>query len=178
MTFDSLSPSEKRMGALLGIVLVLVVNLLVARFFVNNYRRIREQSMEKSAQRDALLALASHADLWEKRATWLQKKQPKLESEAVAGTALLNQIKELASSRGVTLAKAQPGNARTDSMGTASIPVSFSLKGSWKQVCEFCMDLQAPEKFVVFQDARLRLDAQDAKMLEGDFTVAKWFVSK
>jgi Tfp pilus assembly protein PilO len=108
----------------------------------------------------------------------LQKSQPKLESEAIAGTALLNQIKALAGSHGVTLAKAQPGNARTDSMGTAAIPVSFSLKGSWKQVCEFCMDLQSPEKFVVFQDARLRLDAQDAKMLEGDFTVAKWFAAK
>lgn len=179
MKLDSLSPSEKRLGAILGIVVVVVFNLLVARFFVTNYRRIRDQGGEKASQRDALTALAESSDLWEKRAAWLQKSQPKLDSESAAGTALLTQVKALATSHNVTLSKAQPGVARSDaSMGVTAVPVQFTLKGSWKNVCEFCMSLQSPEKFVVFQDARLRVDTQDATLLEGDFTVAKWFASK
>jgi hypothetical protein len=178
MTLDTLSPSEKRLAAILGAVVALVVNLVVVRFFVTNYRSIRDQGIEKTAQRDGLAALAESADHWEKRAAWLQGKQPKLESESAAGTDLLSQVKALAATYHVTLSKAQPGVARTDSMGITAIPVQFALKGSWKHVCEFCMQLQAPEKFLVFQDARLRVDAQDATQLEGDFTVAKWFASK
>jgi hypothetical protein len=178
MTLDSLSPSEKRMAAILGVVVVLVLNLVVGRFFLTNYRRIRDQSVEKKAQRDTLLALAQTGDLWEARAAWLQKKQPKLESESVAGNDLLSHVKTLAGSTHVTLSKAQPGVARTDSMGVTAIPVQFNLKGNWKNVCDFCMQLQSPDKFIVFQDARLRVDAQDATLLEGDFTVAKWFASK
>lgn len=178
MTLDTLSPSEKRLATVLGVVMVLVLNAVVARFFVTNYRRIRDQGVEKTAQRDGLAALAQSADRWEQRAAWLQKKQPKLESESAAGTDLLTQIKALAATHHVTLSKAQPGVARTDAMGVTAIPVQFALKGSWKHVCEFCMQLQAPEKFLVFQDARLRVDAQDATQLEGDFTVAKWFASK
>jgi Tfp pilus assembly protein PilO len=178
MTFDTLTPSEKRLGALLGVILAVVLNLVVARFFVTNYRKISDQGREKISQRDTLMNLAQSADLWEKRAAWLQKKQPKVESESAAGTALLSQVKTLATSTQVTLSKAQPGVARTDAMGITAIPVQFTLKGTWKNVCEFCMQLQAPEKFIVFQDVRLRVDAQDYTQLEGDFTVAKWFAAK
>jgi hypothetical protein len=40
------------------------------------------------------------------------------------------------------------------------------------------MELQAPDRFLVFQQARLKVDPSDATSMQGDFTVAKWFPSK
>jgi len=58
------------------------------------------------------------------------------------------------------------------------VPVQFEIKGNWKSMCTFLMELQAPDRFLVFQQARLKVDPSDATSMQGDFTVAKWFPSK
>lgn len=174
MNFQQFSASERRLIAVAGILVGLMLNYAVLKFFINNRSQIREATERKKEQLATLDSLASQSPLWAKRDQWLKAIQPKLESEAQAGNELLNFLKELAARNGLSLSKQQLASSKNESFAT-TIPVVFELKGNWKGFCQFLIDLQAPERFVVVQQARLKVDSSDATAMFGEFTVAKWF---
>lgn len=177
MNFQQFSPSEKRLMAIVGTMVAVLLNVVVVRFFLSNRTQIADSAVQKTAQIESLRTLAAQSGLWEQRANWLQKAQPKLESEAAAGNTLLTFLKETATKHGITLSKQQLASARNET-GATAIPVQFELKGNWKGFCGFLIDLQAPDRFLVVQQARLKVDAADATVMQGDFTIAKWFAPR
>ncbi len=177
MKLSELSTSEKRLVSIVAVLVVLLVNIVVLKFFVSTRTQLTQQSTQKKALSESLEALVESAPLWASRAQWMQKVQPKLESEAAEGNALLNQLKESASKHGVVLSKQQLLSAKNEP-GVVAVPVQFELKGSWKGLCTFLQDLQAPERFIVVQQSRIRVDAADATQMLCDFTVAKWFAAR
>ena len=177
MSLESLSTSERRLVFITGTLFAIVLNLFFVRFFLKNRAQIQSLTEQKTEQHEAVRALAENAGLWEKRAAWLQTVHVKLESEAAAGNALINFVKVLAAKTGVSIAKQQLGASRSEGAITA-VPVQFELKGNWKAICGFLMELQAPDRFLVLQQARLKIDPTDATSMQADLTVAKWFPSK
>jgi Tfp pilus assembly protein PilO len=177
MSLENLSKSERRLVFITGTLFAIVLNLFFVRFFLKNRAQIQSLTDQKTEQYEALRALAENSRLWEARATWLQTVHVKLDSEAAAGNSLINFVKVLAARTGVSIAKQQLSASRVDGAVTA-VPVQFELKGNWKAVCGFLMDLQAPDRFLVLQQARLKIDPTDATSMQADLTVAKWFPSK
>ncbi len=177
MNFQQFSPSERRLIAIFATIVAVLLNVIVVRFFMTNRAQIAELARQKSAQIESLDALSAQSEVWDQRAKWLQKLQPKLESEAAAGNTLLTFLKEAASKHGITLSKQQLASARNET-GATAIPVQFELKGNWKGFCGFLIDLQAPDRFLVVQQARLKVDSTDATVMQGDFTIAKWFAPR
>jgi uncharacterized membrane protein YeiB len=177
MNFSELSKREKFFVAVVAGLVAVLVNLLVIKFFVKTRGELAQQAAQKTQMCESLRLLMENGALWEDRAKWLQKTQPKLEDETVEGNALLNVLKEKASKHGVTLSKQQFGSQRTES-GAVAIPVQFELKANWKNLCGFLSDLQAPERFIVIQQSRLRIDPADATQMLCDMTVAKWFAPR
>lgn len=177
MNFDQLSPSERRLVAAFALMLLVVVNFFGVRFFMNRRAQIVDAAAQTRSEIASLEELEGDAGMWERRMEWLRKSQPRLESEAAAGSALLNAVKESASRHGLTVSKHQPASAKPEA-GAVAIPLQFELRGSWKGFCEFLMELQGPERFVVVQNARLKVDPSDATVMHGDFTIAKWFAPR
>ena len=177
MSLENLSKSERRLVFVTGALFVLVLNLFLIRFFLKNREQIQKLADQKREEYAALVLLSENAQLWEKRAAWLQAVHLKLDSEAAAGNALINFVKSVSAKSGVSIAKQQLGASRVDG-GVTAVPVQFEIKGNWKSMCTFLMELQAPDRFLVFQQARLKVDPSDATSMQGDFTVAKWFPSK
>lgn len=177
MNLQGLSSSEKRLLAILCVLLAIVVNGGLAKFFVKNRRLIADQEQEKRAQIEAMQVVAQGAPFWRARSEWLQTAQPRFESEASAGNALLTSVKELASKQGLSLSKQQLASVLSEP-GVEAIPVQFEVKGGWQGFCRFLMDLQAPDRFIVIQSARLKVDPSDATAMRGDFTIAKWFAPR
>jgi len=177
MKFSELSKSEKRLVSIVVVLVVLLLNVVVLKFFLRTRADLEQQLAQKKAMCESLRLLANAAPLWEKRAQWLQTSQPKLVDAAAEGNALLNVLKDTASKHGVTLSKQQLAASRPENGGVA-VPVQFELKGRWNGVCGFLADLQAPERFVVIQQSKLRVDSTDASQMQCDFTVAKWFASR
>jgi Tfp pilus assembly protein PilO len=177
MNFQKLSPSERRLVAIFGFLIAVLLNFVLVKFFLKNRSEIAELMAQKSAQVVAMKALSEKASFWKERSEWMRTAQPRIESEASAGNLLLNFLKENSAKNGLTFSKQQLVAARSDS-GFTSIPVKFELKGSWKGLCQFLIDLQAPDRFLVVQDATLRVDSADATMMLGDFTIAKWFATR
>lgn len=177
MKLSDFSPSERRLMAVVGGLAAVLLNVVVLKFFIKTREQIRTQSAEKSAMTASLRELEATAPLWETRAEWLKKVQPKLADEQSEGNALLTLLKESASKHGLTLSKQELVPAKTES-GITAVPVKFEFKGGWKGVCAFFAELQAPEKFLVVQQSRMRVDSADATQMQCDCTVAKWFAAR
>lgn len=177
MNWKKLSPSEKRLTTIFGLLVAILLNFALVKFFLSNRANISEALAQKSAQLLAMQALAEKSAFWKERSEWMRSAQPKLENEASAGNLLLNFLKETAAKSGITFSKQQLVSARQEAGGTA-IPVKFELKGSWKGFCQFLIELQAPDRFLVVQEAVLRVDPADATVMIGDLTIAKWYASK
>lgn len=177
MKLSELSQSEKRLMAIVACLVVVLLNVVVFQFFAKTRRQLAAQLEQKSSLVGSLRELEASTPKWEGRAQWLQKVQPKLGSEQAEGNALLTFLKESASKHGLTLAKQQLASAKTDG-GITAVPVQFEFKGSWRGVCAFFAELQAPDRFVVIQQSRMRVDPADATQILCDCTVAKWFAAR
>jgi Tfp pilus assembly protein PilO len=177
MKISELSTSEKRLVGVVATLAALLLNLLVAKFFLNTRSQLAQQAVQKTTMSDSLKLLVADAPMWEERANWLQKSQPKLENDVAEGNALLNALKENASKHGVTLSKQQLVPAKNET-GAVAVPVQFEVKANWKNLCGFLNDLQGPDRFIVIQQSRLRIDPADATQMLCDMTVAKWFAAR
>jgi Tfp pilus assembly protein PilO len=177
MKLSELSQSEKRLMGIVAVLVAVLLNIVVFQFFVKTRRQLDAQLEQKSALAVSLRELETTSPMWEQRTQWLQKVQPKLGSEQAEGNALLTFLKESASKHGLTLAKQQLVSAKTEG-GITAVPVQFEFKGPWRGVCAFFAELQAPDRFVVVQQSRLRVDPSDATLMLCDCTVAKWFVAR
>jgi Tfp pilus assembly protein PilO len=177
MKLSELSQSEKRLMGVVGVLVVLLLNLVVFQFFSKTRTQLESQLSQKAALAGSLRELEATAPLWEQRAQWLQKVQPKLGSEQTEGNALLTFLKESASKHGLTLAKQQLVSAKTEG-GITAVPVQFECKGPWRGVCAFFAELQAPDRFLVVQQSRMRVDPSDATLMLCDCTIAKWFAAR
>lgn len=177
MNLQQLSPSERRLIFVFAALAFALLNFSGVRFLMKKRSQIAQISEEVSGRIRSLQKTASQSALWEQRAQWLKNSQPKLESEAAAGNNLLNTLKESAAKHGLALSKPQLATSRSEN-GITAVPVQFELKGNWAGFCQFLIDLQAPDRFVVVQQARLRVDSADGTQMYGDFTVAKWFAPR
>jgi hypothetical protein len=177
MNWQKLSPSEKRLTLIFGLLVAGLLNFGLVKFFLSNRTQLVELLAQRSTQLLAMQALSEKSAFWKERSEWIRATQPKLDNEAAAGNLLLNFLKETAAKNGVSLSKQQLVSARQEAGGTA-IPVKFELRGSWKGFCQFLVDLQAPDRFLAVQDAVLRVDPADTTVMTGDFTIAKWFAPR
>ena len=164
------------MGVVAGL-LVLLLNAAVVKYFLNTRASMVQQRAQKTELCDSLRLLTENSALWESRADWVQKKQPKLEGEQAEGNALLNLLKNSAAKHGVTLSKQQLVPAKTE-MGSTAVPVECELKANWKSMCAFLSEIQSPDRFTVIQQSRLRIDPSDATQMLCNITVAKWFAPR
>lgn len=176
MKLSQLSKSEARLVGIVAVMAAVLLNLVVFKYFSTTRAQIAQEAAQKTATLESLRQLQRDFGFWEERAQWLQKAQPKVTSDAEGG-ALLNLLKESAAKNGLNLSKQQLVSSRNDA-GVMAVPVQFELKGNWKSLCGFLTELQAPERFIVIQQARLRVDASDATQMQCDFTVAKWFAPR
>ena len=177
MKLSELSQSEKRLVGIVAVLVTVLLNVVVFQFFAKTRLQLNTQLAQKTTLVGSLRELEATAPLWEQRAQWLQKVQPKLGSEQTEGNALLTFLKESASKHGLTLAKQQLASAKTDG-GITAVPVQFEFKGPWRGVCAFFAELQAPDRFLVIQQSRMRVDPSDATQMLCDCTVAKWFAAR
>lgn len=177
MKFSELSTSEKRLVGVVAALSGLLLNVLVVKFFLTTRSQLIQQAGQKATMCASLRLLVEDAPLWEERANWMQKRQPKLENDVAEGNALLNVLKENASKHGVSLAKQQLVPAKNET-GAVAVPVQFEVKANWKNLCGFLAELQGPERFIVVQQSRLRVDPADATQMLCDMTVAKWFAAR
>jgi hypothetical protein len=165
---------EKTLATFVGILIVALLTFTLGRFFLRHHRELKNQLASKAAELGAMQALMTERDVWVERDAWMAGKQPRLEKPGGAGVALLEETKKVADSHSVQIKDQVIGTPENRPPNYQSVAVQFKTTSTWSDLVDFLKEMQAPERFIVFEKGGVKLEADKAKF-EGDFRVAKWF---
>ena len=174
---QQMTQRERTLAMLVGGILFVFVNLFLVKYFVNQHRQLRADLAAKAITLDTMHTLLAERDLWLQRAHWLGEKQPPLTNSDGAAVALLEAAKEIAKKHSITLENSVLGKVDNKPHYSA-VSVNFDTKSKWQDLVAFLREMQAPEQFIVFENANLQKDSGDQTQMRGRFKLAKWFAPK
>ena len=172
-----LSQREKMLASIVGGVVLFVLNVVVIKFFVTNQGRLRGEFGAKTLQLQAMRMRYENKEKWAALDAWLKEKQPVLKHESRAGGELLDEIRDIAKKTDVQPLEPQILNPERRPL-YVSVPVTIETKASPKALRNFLYEMQAPDRFIVFESAKLQIDKEDKALMHCTFRVAKWFAPK
>ncbi len=167
---------EKKMGMVVGTILLVVANYLLVDFFFKNRALLSKELATKKAGLEVRRTLFAEKDLWQARADWLKAKQPKLVNASGAGVAFFDSLKVEASKHNVILEAPTFGNPEKREYAIA-VPVTFDAKSNWENLGKFLKEIQKPESFIVFETSNIQIDPGDKTQMRAHFRAAKWYAT-
>ncbi len=169
-----LSNREKILSAVVGGTFFLLLNFFLIGYFLKNNASLRAEVAQQRKQLAVSQNLMTEVPQWAERDAWLKAHQPRMESQTTAGVKLLDHVTEMAKKH--TLEVLQPAVGVFERHADYNaVPVSVEIKGKWKDLLGFMLEMQGPDKFIVFESSSLRVDTQDATQMDVKFKISKWF---
>ncbi len=171
---------ERMLAFIVGTLVVVMITYMLVGYLMKQQHDLMQQIKDKTVTLTTMKSLVEERPTWEARDQWLRQNQPKLDNANSAGVALLEQLKTIGQTHGLTPTEAQIGtpdaNSRTVGKGSyQAFSVSFTVKGKWEDLVGFLYDAQTPTNFLVFEKATLQLDKEDKTQVAGNFKLAKWY---
>lgn len=174
--FQKMNQRERLLGAIVGGVLFLLINLLIWSSLFGALQSAKARLAARQSERSQQTVFLRERMMWQRRDDWLKKNQPALKSPVEAST-LLDELKQAAGKRSVLIENPAIGTSDSNS-NYQSVFASIETKSPWQPLVQFLYDVQKPESFVVFESVNLAIDSSDATMMRGKFKVGRWFVPK
>jgi hypothetical protein len=174
---QQMSPREKTLAMVVAAMAVLIISFGLFRYLTKWHSQLRSQLTGKTSELAEMQALMSERDMWVQRDEFMKSKQPALTNSVAVGATLMEETKAVADKHGVII-KEQSFSPAADSKSTLYKPVTINLKTSSTkdELIDFCYNLQAPDRFLVFEKANFKIDESDKSKMAGTFTLSKWFV--
>ena len=172
---ERMNQRERMLAYVVAGILFLLINIFVWSALFRMSAGARSSYADQRSTRAAQTVYLGEEKMWQKRADWLKKHQPKLTDPAEASS-LLTMVKEIANRYNVQIEDPQIGPVET-TPSHQSVSASFETKSGWEPLVHFLYDAQKPEAFVVFENVNLMVDANDPTVMQGRFKIAKWFAS-
>ena len=170
----ALNAREKVLSFLVGGTVLLLVNVFVIQFLLDNYRKLQADYAAKTQSLRVMRELVANTGPWKEREEWLSAKQPLLQNPATAAVDLLREVKDIAQQQGVAIEQQALGEPQTEAQYTA-VNVTLETKSTWEAMVRFMHALQNPGQFLVVDNANLRIDTQDQTKMRGQWRVSKWY---
>ena len=182
--FHRLTRRERTLTLAVAGTAFVILNLLAISLLLDAYSHLTRQYAEDQGNLLRLKALAAQQPTWSQRNEWLNATQPILLNRDRAGTALYEQIQNLARAKQVMLTSLQikpaatvPGGttARTGGDAPQVVSVDAETQGDWRETVHFLTEVQKPENFLVFELASLHRNPSDPKQMKCKFIISKWY---
>ncbi len=174
--FLRMNPRERVLSIIIAGALFLLINLYLWNSLLGMLTRTRTELAERRAMRTQQTVFLQEKPMWEKRAEWLKKNQPTLQSPQEASS-LLDQVKQVASKHKVLLENPSIGSGESNPNYQA-VFAAVETKSPWPPLVHFLYEVQKPESFVVFESVNLAIDSADPTMMRGKFKIGRWFAPK
>jgi hypothetical protein len=162
------------MSLIVGAAVFFIINILLWSWLFGALGRARAELAERKSSRAQQSVYIKERDLWTKREEWIQKNQPTLTGPGEASKLLEEQIKPVAAKHNVLIENPQIGSGET-TPHHQTVFSSLETKSPWPVLVHFLYDVQSPEKFIVFENVVLSIDANDPTMMRGKLKIARWF---
>ena len=182
--FQRLTRRERILTLLVAGTVFVIANLLAIRFLLDAYTGLARQYRDDQSNLLRLRALASQQPMWVQRNDWLKSAQPILINRDRAGTALYEQVQNLARAKQIMVKSLQIKPAATTPAGTTArvdpdapqiVSVDAETQGDWRETVHFLAEIQKPENFLVFDQASVRANPTDPKQMQCHFLISKWY---
>ena len=147
---------DPRLGV--GGVLFLLVNLGDLERAPRDERGSRHYLRRRAVRSTAQKVYLNEYKMWQRRAEWLQKRQPALTNPAEASP-LLTQLQQIAAKYKVQIDNPQIGSVEKRPIHQ-SVSATIETKSAWEPLVHFLYDVQKPEAFIVFESANLMIDSE------------------
>ncbi|HEX4640413.1 MAG TPA: hypothetical protein VH252_03450 [Chthoniobacterales bacterium] len=171
--YQRLNPRERRLSAIVGGIVFLLLNWFVWGKLLGALDRARGDLVARQNTRKVQDVFIRERGLWEKRAEWLKDHQPALKGPGDAST-LLDQVKQVAGKHSVLIENPAIGTSDA-TPDRQAVFASFDVKSDWPGLVKFLYDVQQPESFIVFESVTLNIDAADPTQMRGKMKIARWF---
>lgn len=172
--YKRMNQRERTLAALVGGVLLLLINLFIWSWILGAIGRGRTELAERQELRKQQEIFMKEQDLWKKREQWLQQHQPVFKGAGEASTLLEQQLRPVAAKYTVLVENPQIGSGES-TPNHQSVWASIETKSHWDSLIHFLYDVQQPEAFIVFESVNLVIDPSDPTMMHGKFKIARWF---
>lgn len=169
-----MSPRERTLALLVGGVLLVLVNLILIKFFLQKHGEFQKAVTATQAKIDALKQRESQRTLWAERDAWLTQKLQTMGDPQVENRQLGEVVKEVARKHSVLLENPNYGVPRKEA-GHTTLGYRISAKGAWEPMMDFLRELQGPGQFISYEPLEVKVDPSDKTLLRADLTVTKWF---
>jgi hypothetical protein len=172
--FATMSQREKILAAIVGGAVFLLFNIILLNVLNRQQLALRSGIASKRTELETMKTLIAERDMWQKRDAWLSGKQPAIGNEGTAQVQLLEHVKKLAGTAGVTLENpviATPGKSQY----YRSVGVNVETKSLWPALVKFLQSLQQPGDCVVIESASVQIDPSDNTRMKGVLKIAKWY---
>ena len=173
----TMNKREKLLLAVTAVVVGVLVNFYLVRFFLSNRADLTRQLATTQVKIDTLKKRETERELWAKRDAWLNAKLPVLGDPDVASKALRESILEIAKKNGVILEAPSPGTP-IPQPGHISLGVKFDAKAPWEAMFNFLYELQGPEQFIAIENCEIKVNREDKSQLRATLTIARWYAPK
>jgi hypothetical protein len=171
--YERMNSRERILSLGIAAVLFVLINIFLWNVLFGMIGRARIELAARKSTRSEQSVYIKERALWAKRAEWLQQHQPVMKNAAEAST-LLDNLKEIAGKYNVLIENPAIGSGETTPNHQA-VFASIETMSHWPELVHFLYDLQQPESFIVFENANLAIDNNDATMMHGKFKIARWF---
>jgi hypothetical protein len=152
-------------------------NLIMLSSLFQNYSELEQGLSAKQLQLHNVELMFAQRKLWTTRDGWLNEKQPKLTNRDQAPVMLLNEIEKTTKGHDVLVLPESPLLSSTVEIQPTyqAVWVKVKTEGTLPNLVGFLNSLQQPDRFIVFKEASLEVDPNDATKMLGTFTIAKWY---
>ncbi len=173
----NMNKREKTLLAITALVVGVLVNFYLVKFFLTNRADLDKQLGMTQARIETLKKRETERELWSQRDAWLNKNMPVLGDPDVANKELREMVLEVAKKHTVTLEAPSPGTP-INVPGHISVGVRLEAKSTWEAMFFFLLDLQSPEKFIALENCDIKVNRDDPTQLRATLTVARWYAPK
>lgn len=174
--FQRLNRRERILLMIVAGVVFLLINLVLWSSLLGTASRARADLVARRAVRTQQTVFMKEQKMWAKRDEWLKKNQPTLKSP-VEASALLDQVKEVASKQKIVIENPAIGSGDS-TPNYQAVFASVEAKSPWPPLVRFLYEVQQPESFIVFESVSLAIDSSDKTLMRGKFKIARWFAPK
>ncbi|MEO0453111.1 MAG: hypothetical protein AAFY98_03095 [Verrucomicrobiota bacterium] len=167
--------SEKRLGLILGGLVLLFLGLLAFNFYRSNMTKLNQQKTLLNSTATEQEIWLRQSDLWLDRQSWVQSNQPTIGSPRAATADLSQSLESEAKALGLTFIT--PPRLQepvyVPEYDYHEISVSYALDGNLENLVKWALAAQQPKKFRLFKRFTLNT-REDAPTLRVDCTVVQW----
>ena len=165
--------SEKRLSTMLGLALFLMGTFYLVSYLldIESGLSLKIRGLEANANTDQIWL--REKPLWLDRKKWIDQKQPRVAAGAVPQSELLQSLTASAQSHKLTIQE----QSFTEAKSTANyqaVAVRLKLTGDLKDVIQWLVDVQQPEKFQAVTNLSLK-SQEKPPAVDLELEVARWY---